>query len=105
MDVPARPGTAPLQLGPRALKVLSIELVVVEGPARGLRYTVIDDVARVGSAAFNHLVLTDPTVSRAHCELRVMPGSVLVKDCGSTNGIQIEGVTVHSGELQPGAVV
>ena len=35
----------------------------------------------------------------------MMPGSVLVKDCGSTNGIQVEGVTVHSGELQPGAVV
>ena len=60
MDVPVRPGTAPLSLGPRALKVLSIELVVVDGPARGLRYTVMEDVARVGSGSFNHLVLADP---------------------------------------------
>ena len=105
MDPSARPGTAPLVLGPRGIKVLSIELVVVEGPSRGQRVALGGDVARVGSAPFNHLVLADPTVSRAHCELRVLSQSVSIKDCGSTNGTFVEGVNLREGELPPGATV
>jgi transcriptional regulator with PAS, ATPase and Fis domain len=83
---------------------LSIDLVVVDGPSRGLRVHV-PDVARVGSARGNLLSLNDPTVSRVHCEIRVRPECVVIKDCDSTNGTYVEGVRLREGEVQPGASV
>ena len=97
--------TSRIQATPRALRVLSIDLVVVDGPSRGLRVAVQEDVARVGSAPGNHLSLADPTVSRAHCELRVRAETVAIKDCGSTNGTFVEGVLLREGEVKPGTSV
>ncbi|HEX6244124.1 MAG TPA: FHA domain-containing protein, partial [Polyangiales bacterium] len=98
-------GTARIAPNTRSLRMLSIDLVVVDGPARGLRVPLADDVARVGSAPGNHLTLADPTVSRAHCELRVRADSVTVRDCGSTNGTYVEGVLLREGEVKPGTTV
>ncbi len=83
----------------------SIELVVIDGPSRGNRVRVENGLARVGSAAASDLSLADFTVSRVHCELRVHPSSIAIKDCGSTNGTYVEGVNVRDGEVQPGATV
>jgi transcriptional regulator with PAS, ATPase and Fis domain len=88
-----------------ALRILSVGLIVIDGPARGRRVGVTDGVARVGAAAGNQLRLPDPTVSRVHCEIRVRPDGVLVRDCGSTNGTFVEGVRVREGEVRPGAIV
>jgi transcriptional regulator with PAS, ATPase and Fis domain len=96
--------TSRIRVEPAGLKVLSIDLVVVDGPNRGLRVHV-PDVARVGSAPGNQLALNDATVSRVHCELRVRSESVLIKDCDSTNGTYVEGVRLREGEVRPGASV
>jgi transcriptional regulator with GAF, ATPase, and Fis domain len=88
-----------------ALRILSIGLVVVDGPSRGRRVGVTDGVARVGTASGNQLRLNDPTVSRVHCEIRVRSDGILVRDCGSTNGTYLEGVRIREGEVQPGALV
>jgi hypothetical protein len=98
-------GTSPISVAPNLLRLLSIDLVVVEGPSRGLRMHVKDGVARVGSSEDSDLTLADPTVSRVHCELRVRPDCVVIKDCGSTNGTYIEGVRLREGEVQPGAAL
>ena len=90
---------------PKAFRVLSVTLVVIDGPSRGTRATVSEGIARVGTAAGNALRLADPTVSRVHCEIRVRPGSVVVRDCGSTNGTNVEGVRLREGEVRPGAIV
>jgi DNA-binding NtrC family response regulator len=86
-------------------RILSIELVVVDGPSRGRRFTLEDGIARVGAASGNHLRLGDPTVSRVHCEVRVRSDAIVVKDCGSKNGTYVEGVRVKEGEVRPGALV
>jgi transcriptional regulator with PAS, ATPase and Fis domain len=88
-----------------ALRILAIQLVVVDGPSRGLRVPVQDGVARVGTAPANHLRLADPTVSRVHCEVRGGPEGIVVCDCGSTNGTYVEGVRLQQGEVRPGALV
>jgi transcriptional regulator with AAA-type ATPase domain len=88
-----------------AMRILSIGLVVVDGPSRGQRITVTDGLARVGAAEGNHLRLNDPTVSRMHCEIRVKADAVIVRDCGSTNGTKVEGVRLREGEVRPGALV
>jgi DNA-binding NtrC family response regulator len=100
-----QPGTSRIRVEPRGISIPSIELVVIDGPSRGNRVRVENGLARVGSAAGSDLSLEDFTVSRVHCELRVHPTGVVVKDCGSTNGTFVEGVNVREGEVQPGASV
>jgi transcriptional regulator with PAS, ATPase and Fis domain len=104
MDTGLSIATSRIRIDPGGLRVLSIDLVVVDGPSRGLRVHV-PDVARVGSARGNLLALNDPTVSRVHCEIRVRPECVLIKDCDSTNGTYVESVRLREGEVQPGASV
>ena len=57
-------------------RVLSVELVVVEGPSRGERAVVPASGARVGSGAGTDLTLADRTVSRLHCEVFVRGDSI-----------------------------
>ena len=105
MRSPAEDATRRIRADVRGLRVLSFDLVVVDGPARGVRVHVEGGVARVGSAPGNHLALSDATVSRVHCELRAHSDAVVVKDCGSTNGTFVEGVRLREGEVKPGATV
>jgi DNA-binding NtrC family response regulator len=105
MSAPRDEGTKRIRIDPQGLRVLSFDLIVVDGPSRGTRVHVGGGVARVGSAPGNHLALSDATVSRVHCELRAEADAVLVKDCDSTNGTVVEGVRVREGEVKPGTAV
>jgi transcriptional regulator with PAS, ATPase and Fis domain len=100
-----QPGTSRIRAEPRGISIPSIELVVIDGPARGARLRVENGLARVGSATGSDLSLADFTVSRVHCEIRVHPNGIAIKDCGSTNGTFVEGVNVREGDVQPGAAV
>jgi transcriptional regulator with PAS, ATPase and Fis domain len=97
--------TSRVRSAPQGLQILSVDLVVIDGPARGRRVHVAEGIARIGSAAGNHLALNDPTVSRVHCEVRVRSESIVVRDCGSTNGTYVEGVRLREGEVRPGVSV
>ncbi len=97
--------TRPVASEAPTLRVLSVALLVVDGPSRGARVALPEGVARVGTARGNELRLADPTVARVHCELRVRSGTILVRDCGSTNGTFVEGVRLREGEVRPGALV
>lgn len=98
--------TATTVLGDNAptVPLAGIELLVVEGPDRGARARVSGGVTRIGTAATSQLRLTDRTVSRVHCELRLRTGAVQIVDAGSTNGTFAEGVRITDAELTPGAV-
>ncbi|MBX3205711.1 MAG: sigma 54-dependent Fis family transcriptional regulator [Labilithrix sp.] len=89
----------------RGLRVPSVELVVVEGPERGRRVAIHAGSARIGTAEGCDLKLTDRTASRVHCELRVRPRAVLVRDAGSTNGTFCEGLRVVEAEVPAGATL
>jgi len=105
MSPPIDEGTTRIRIDPKGLRVLSFDLIVIEGPSRGARVHVGSGVARVGSAPGNDLALEDVTVSRVHCELRARPDAILVKDCGSTNGTLVEGVLLREGEVKPGTAI
>ena len=47
----------------------------------------------------------DRTVSRFHCELSVRGNTIIIRDCGSTNGTLIDGVRVREAEIPPGTLV
>ncbi|HSS01859.1 MAG TPA: sigma 54-interacting transcriptional regulator [Kofleriaceae bacterium] len=87
------------------MRIWSVALAVVDGPSRGARATIGSEIARVGAADGNDLVLADRTVSRFHCELVVRGNTVILRDCGSTNGTLIDGVRVREAEIPLGTLV
>jgi transcriptional regulator with GAF, ATPase, and Fis domain len=89
----------------RGMRVLSVELVVLDGPDRGQRVAIHGGAARIGTAEGCDLRLTDRTASRVHCEIRVKPRAVLVRDAGSTNGTSCEGIRLVEAEVPAGAVL
>jgi transcriptional regulator with GAF, ATPase, and Fis domain len=89
----------------RGARILSVELVVVDGPDKGARAPVNGGVARIGTSESNDLRLTDRMASRVHCEIRVKPSAIVVRDSGSTNGTVCEGVRIFDGEVAAGAVL
>ncbi|MBX3263582.1 MAG: sigma 54-interacting transcriptional regulator [Labilithrix sp.] len=97
--------TAKVSFDRRGLKILSVDLVVVDGPSRGARLRVEGNKAKVGSAEGCALRLADRSVSRLHVELEVKAGAVTVRDLGSTNGTFVGDVRVRDADVGPGAVI
>ncbi|MGQ0508833.1 MAG: sigma 54-interacting transcriptional regulator, partial [Myxococcaceae bacterium] len=69
-------------------------ITVTSGPDVG-KVLVLDGVAVVGTSPDNALVLTDPTISRQHLEIRVSGSGVRVKDLGSKNGTFMGGARIE----------
>jgi DNA-binding NtrC family response regulator len=87
------------------LEYPAIELEVTAGPDKGKRCRFDPAGTRIGTAPGSQLVLTDRTVSRLHCELRVIGRSLRLSDSGSTNGTYVDGVRVLDAEIPPGAAI
>ncbi len=87
------------------MRIWSVVIAVVDGPSRGAHAQVGSEIARIGTADGNDLVLADRTVSRFHCEVSVRGNTIVIRDCGSTNGTLIDGVRVREAEIPPGTLV
>jgi DNA-binding NtrC family response regulator len=85
--------------------VMTVRVDVVSGPDAGRSTTADDEHLNIGTADGNDLVLSDPTVSRYHVELRRTDDGVAVIDHGSTNGTLAGGVRIVQGLVQPPAVL
>ncbi len=59
---------------------------------------------RIGSGEDVDIKVTDPHVSRLHCELEPTPVGVVLRDLGSTNGTFVGGAAIREVILQPGVV-
>ncbi len=57
------------------------------------------ELFRIGSHASNDLVITDPRVSRFHCQIARGVGGFRILDTGSLNGSRIGGVRVRDADL------
>ncbi|MFO0566707.1 MAG: sigma 54-interacting transcriptional regulator [Polyangiaceae bacterium] len=89
----------------QSVPVVSAELRVIDGPDRGLVAEVGAQALRVGTGAGCQLRLTDPTVSRLHCELRARDDELRLRDTGSTNGTFVDGVRVYDAAIGSGASI
>jgi DNA-binding NtrC family response regulator len=76
-------------------------IVVIGGPATGLRRLIDEEELRIGKAPSNHLCVPDPTVSRFHCVVERTARGLLLRDLGSFNGTQVGGCWVESAYLTP----
>jgi len=76
-------------------------LVVVAGPASGVRRLIDAEEIRVGKAAANDLCLPDPAVSRFHCVVETTTRGLMLRDLRSSNGTRVGGCWVESAYLAP----
>ena len=77
------------------LKLEAVKLDVTTGPDAGLSQTYSLPILRIGTAADNDVVLTDPTVSRHHAEIQLTTNGLMLRDKDSTNGTFIGDLRVR----------
>ncbi|MEL6179666.1 MAG: FHA domain-containing protein, partial [Myxococcota bacterium] len=90
-------------LGDR-LPVERCRLEVLDGADQGHVRVFEGSVVLVGSDPLCDLVLTDPTVSRRHCEVHVRGRDARLVDLDSTNGTFLQGMQVGELYVTSGAV-
>ena len=73
--------------------------------AEARRVSVGERPVRVGTAAHNDLVLSDPTVSAEHCRFELCAGKLTVRDLDSTNGTYVQGVRIGRARVAAGVHV
>ncbi|MFT3707092.1 MAG: sigma 54-interacting transcriptional regulator [Archangium sp.] len=83
--------------------VRRFKLTVLEGADTGTAWESTGERCAIGSEKSNELVLTDPTVSRFHCELVSGERGVRIKDLDSLNGVFVDGVQVVEAYLKGGS--
>src|ERR1051326_6939158 len=82
-----------------------IDLVVIGGPDKGRAIHATSKRCVVGTGDCADLVLSDPTVSRYHCEIVLEQGRAIVRDLASKNGTLVDGVAIVAAPLSDGAAL
>ncbi len=77
-------------------------LVVNREEADLVTHELTRDIVTIGSAPLNHIVIDDPAVSAQHAILARVADSYLLKDLHSTNGTQVNGISITDAELKDG---
>jgi pSer/pThr/pTyr-binding forkhead associated (FHA) protein len=85
-----------------------IELLVVDGPEKGLKVELKSEIAYVGRSRNCDIRIRDFAVSRRHLKCAFGADEFTLEDLGSTNGTWIDGQRIGSGNpvsTSPGAVI
>ena len=77
-------------VAPQTLDLPRCHLLVVDGPARGTEIGPLGKVTLIGREDWCDLALDQPEVSASHCEVRLEPGIVRLRDRRSTNGTWLD---------------
>jgi hypothetical protein len=77
-------------------------VVGLTGDLTGKRFTVGSRPLTFGRGNENDIVLTTPSASRVHAELRSEAGGYVLYDRGSSNGTWVNGAEVTARQLRPG---
>jgi DNA-binding NtrC family response regulator len=97
--------TVALVVRPGECAIGRFRLVVTDGPDRGVERVSDGAELSIGVTEGNHLVLSDPAVSRHHCLLSATDRGFFLRDLGSRNGTTLAGFRVEGAYLGPGAVI
>jgi pSer/pThr/pTyr-binding forkhead associated (FHA) protein len=73
----------------------------VESASAGTATYVVRDTLSIGRAPDNDIVVADSSVSRYHAKVRAITGGVEIEDCGSSNGLVVDGARVARAALVP----
>src|SRR6187399_1829953 len=91
------------QSRPTIVSYAKTQVSVIEGRDRGLSFETTNQPVRIGTAASNDLVLSDPTVSRRHCAVVPTEEGFRVSDEGSTNGVLVGQMRIFEAVLPAGS--
>jgi len=70
-----------------------------------LTHELIGDAVTIGRAPSNDIVIDHPTVSAQHARLTKSTSGYRIEDLESTNGTQINGVSISDAQLKNGAEI
>jgi Nif-specific regulatory protein len=84
------------------MPIIHPRLVAVDGQWKGTLFPLDEPEVQVGRDSSNQILLTDPSVSRAHCVMEATPVGYTLKDLESRNGTFVNGIPVRTHELQNG---
>jgi len=70
-----------------------------------ITHELIGALITIGRAPSNDVVIDDPTVSAQHASLTKLPSGYRLKDLGSSNGTQINGLSITEAGLKDGAEI
>jgi transcriptional regulator with GAF, ATPase, and Fis domain len=87
------------------LAEVPLSLKVFDAPATPPRLSLRIGTIRIGSAQDNDLVIAEPTVSRHHARIELVPDGVRITDLDSLNGSTYLGQRFSTIVLSPGARV
>jgi DNA-binding NtrC family response regulator len=87
------------------LAVRRFVVTVVGGAEQGLSFRSVAARCAIGSHPSNELVIAAPTVSRFHAEIAIDENGPRIRDLGSRNGTEVDGVRVVDAFLRSGSVV
>lgn len=82
------------------------KLVVISGPDRGRAFPLAEGQTLIvgrGESAATHL--TDPHVSRTHCQVQAGDGRFHLTDLGGRSGTLVNGQPTTGCDLKPGDVI
>jgi len=85
------------ETGPSIRRIRKLRVVVLDsaGTAPGQVSSFAQDEVRVGTGAECDVVLSDPSVSREHLSIRLVPDGFLLTDLRSTNGSFVGSVRIR----------
>ena len=79
-----------------------VKLVQVSGDSAGTEFKLQQEFHTLGRGADADLVIDTEAVSRKHAAIEFAGGQFRVRDLGSTNGVLLNGESVHTADLQHG---
>jgi transcriptional regulator with AAA-type ATPase domain/pSer/pThr/pTyr-binding forkhead associated (FHA) protein len=106
-DAPTRPRSITSTTEPLALDsntATGLSLIVGRGP-EARRVALDGHPLSIGSSADNDFMLRDRSVSAHHCRLEPHGGGWRVRDLGSRNGTQVDGVPVVLASVAAGSTI
>jgi pSer/pThr/pTyr-binding forkhead associated (FHA) protein len=83
------------------------KLVFMDAPANNRVFEIVLEKTTVGRGPQNTLCISDPSLSREHCEIFAFGPEVIVRDLGSRNGTFVDGrrLTEEQCQLKHGQIV
>ncbi|MEZ5361730.1 MAG: FHA domain-containing protein [Bryobacterales bacterium] len=84
---------------------MEIRVKIIEGEASESEFLFREFPVTIGRRLDNHITISDPSVSRYHCQIVQLGGGLRVVDLGSQNGILINENAVQQGSLSHGDVL
>jgi adenylate cyclase len=85
---------------PKSTGKPQITVTVLAGPEQGQIFKIARPTTTIGRSNTCEVVVTDPLVSRQHCQVLLGMGGINLRDLGSTNGTFLNGVRVTESTLR-----